>query len=112
LAGELADGVGPHPIGNQEDMAALPPTLGVRSPDHRETVLIIRTTHPRVGRGCVDNDVFPVHSPILLSLCNDAVSKRLHNLVHQGPHNSSPWRQDRLKSPPRLPPDPSGPWLD
>ena len=59
LAGQLADGMGPHSVGDQEDVAALAPRLGMRSPDGRITILIIRTTHPRICPGCVDDGVVP-----------------------------------------------------
>ncbi len=67
LAGQLADGVGTHPIGDEENMPTLPPGLGVRRADNRVAILVVRATHTRIRRGCVDDHVVPVHDPTLLS---------------------------------------------
>ena len=66
LAGQLADGVRTHAVGDHEDMPAAPPDLGVRGPDGRVTVLVVRAPHARVGCRRVDDDVVPVHG---LTLC-------------------------------------------
>ena len=75
LAGKLADGVGPHSVGDHEDVPPLPPSLLVRRADGREAILIIRATHARVGRGGVDDDVVPVHSLTLFS-CQGSLTTR------------------------------------
>ncbi len=61
LAGKLADGVGPHPVGDHEEVAARLPGLDLRGADDRVAILVVRPTHAGVGRGSLDDDVVPVH---------------------------------------------------
>ena len=59
--------MGPHPVGDHEDVPPLPPCCGMRSTHGREAVLIVRATHSRVRRGGIDDDIVPVHSLTLFS---------------------------------------------
>ena len=84
LAGELADGVGSHPVGDHEDVAPLPPGRRVRRAHRRMAVLIVRATHARIRRGRVDDDVVPVHSLTLLEssrACDGATSHAIARLA-------------------------------
>ena len=73
LAGKLPDRVSPHPVGDEEDVSALPPSLGVGGAYGRVAILIVRTTQARVSRGGVDYGVFPVHSLTLFS-CDESAT--------------------------------------
>jgi hypothetical protein len=68
--------MGSHPVSDQEDMTALPPRFGMRSPNDCVTILIIRTTHPRIRPGCVDDDVVPVHNTALFSFLSSGAITR------------------------------------
>jgi hypothetical protein len=62
LTRELTDGMGPHAVGDEKDVTPLSPGPDVGGAHGCETILIVRPTHPGVRDGCVDDDVFPVHS--------------------------------------------------
>ncbi len=75
LAGLLADRVGPHAVGHQEDMAGLLPLLLVAGQLHGQVVLVVAAADPHVGEAGVldlveaDHPTPPVQRRLSLRVC-------------------------------------------
>ena len=67
LGGQFADSVAPHAVGDQENVADLPPMLLIRGGHHGVGVLIVTAPNAHVGMASVLNFVESNHPYFLFS---------------------------------------------